>query len=194
MRKFTIILCLMLLALPLSRKVHAQDTPNAESPKTPEAVKPPAPPVHYYRFDFVIEELSSDGKPINSRRYSTSVNTEDRGTTSIRTGSTIPIYTGPAEKEGQSDQLDKYQYRIVGINIDVHDTREITNRLAINLTADITGSAQPDGSGTRAPITRQNRWQANVLIPIGKPSTVFTSDSIDSKGSMRVVVTATLIQ
>jgi hypothetical protein len=90
--------------------------------------------------------------------------------------------------------LDKYQYRTVGINIDVHDTREITNRLAINLTADITGSAQPDGSGTRAPITRQNRWQANVLIPIGKPSTVFTSDSIDGKGSMRVVVTATLIQ
>jgi hypothetical protein len=96
MRKFTIILCLMLLALPLSRKVHAQDTPNAESPKTPEAVKPPAPPVHYYRFDFVIEELSSDGKPINSRRYSTSVNTEDRGTTSIHDSD----LHGPGRKGG----------------------------------------------------------------------------------------------
>jgi len=196
MRKFTILFCQMLLALPLSLKVYAQDTPNTQSSKAPDAVKPATSPVHYYRLDFVIEELGSDGKPINSRSYSTSVSTEDRGgtTSSIRTGSTIPIYTGPAEKEGQLDQMDKYQYRPVGINIDVHDTREITNRLAVNLTAEITRVAQPNDSGPRAPITHENRWQANVLIPIGKPSTVFASDSLDSKGSMRVVVTATLIQ
>jgi hypothetical protein len=33
-----------------------------------------------------------------------------------------------------------------------------------------------------------------VLIPIGKPSVVFTSDSLDNKGSMQLVVTATPLQ
>jgi hypothetical protein len=190
MRKFTILFCLMLLALSLSRKMHAQDTANVQSSKTPDAVKPAAP-VHYYRLDFVIEELGSDGKAVNSRNYSTSVSTEDRSAMSLRTGARIPVYTGPPVKDGQVDQ---YNYENVGINIDVSHPRELENRLAINLTADITGAAQPNDSGPRSPIIHQNRWQANVLIPIGKASTVFTSDSIDSKGSMRVVVTATPIQ
>jgi hypothetical protein len=41
------------------------------------------------------------------------------------------------------------------------------------------------------PTIRQNRWQAVVLIPIGQPTVVFTSDALDSKGSMQLVVTAT---
>lgn len=37
----------------------------------------------------------------------------------------------------------------------------------------------------------QNTWQSRVLVPIGKRTVVFTSDSLDSKGSTRVVVTVT---
>ena len=35
---------------------------------------------------------------------------------------------------------------------------------------------------------------AIVLIPIGKATVVFTSDSLDSKGSMQVVATVTPLQ
>jgi len=44
------------------------------------------------------------------------------------------------------------------------------------------------------PVVRQNKWQAAVLIPVGKPTVVFTSDALDSKGTMQLVVTATSLQ
>ena len=197
MRRFTILLCLMLLALPLSRKVYAQDAPGPESPKTRDAVKPATPPVHYYRLDFVIEELGGDGKPVNSRGYSTSVGTVDgslvdRNTTSIRTGSKIPIVTAMTENSGKEGQ--QFQYIDVGVNIDIRDTHEVGNKLALNLGTELTALAQSADPSTHQPIIRQNRWQAPVLIPIGKPSVAFTSDSLDNKGSTRVLVTATLVQ
>jgi hypothetical protein len=37
-------------------------------------------------------------------------------------------------------------------------------------------------------------WDAPVLIPIGKPTVVFSSDALESKGGMQLVVTATLLQ
>ncbi|MDE3062329.1 MAG: hypothetical protein KGJ51_04650, partial [Acidobacteriota bacterium] len=44
------------------------------------------------------------------------------------------------------------------------------------------------------PIIRQNRWRAPVLVPLGKPTVVFKSDSLDSKGSLQVTVTATPLE
>jgi hypothetical protein len=44
------------------------------------------------------------------------------------------------------------------------------------------------------PVIRQNKWQAGVLIPVGKATVVFASDSLDSKGGMQVVVTASPLQ
>jgi hypothetical protein len=41
---------------------------------------------------------------------------------------------------------------------------------------------------------RQNKWEAVVLIPIGKSTVVFSSDDLDNKGSMQMLVTATLLQ
>lgn len=83
----------------------------------------------------------------------------------------------------------------VGVNIDRWRTQEIGRQLSINLTADVSSIATPtDPSLHDPPVIRQNKWQGTVLIPIGKPTVVFTSDSLDSKGGMQVVVTATQIE
>jgi hypothetical protein len=40
-------------------------------------------------------------------------------------------------------------------------------------------------------VIRQNSWQASVLIPVGKPTVVFSSDALENKGGMQVSMTAT---
>ena len=88
----------------------------------------------------------------------------------------------------------QFQYTDVGINIDARDAHEIGRQLALNLTADVSSIAATTDQSLRQPIVRQNKWQAAVLIPVGKATVVFVSDALESKGSMQVVVTATPMQ
>ena len=193
MRKISILCCLLLLTLTVGRKTFAQDAANTQTPKAQDTAKSAAAPVHYYHLDFVIEELGTDGKPVKSRSYSTTVGTGPRNGMSIRAGSRIPIATGTMSADGKAENT-QFQYIDVGVNFDVEEVHEIGSQLAINLTADLTGPAQSDDPRIHQPIIRQNRWHAPVLIPIGKPSVAFKSDSVDNKGGTRVVVTATLLQ
>ena len=193
MRKLTILCCLLLLTLSTARRSFAQDTSNAQqAPKAQDTAKP-APPIHYYHLDFAIEELGSDGKPVNSRTYSTTVNTDIHSTMSIRIGSRIPISTGSTFNDGKTVST-QYQYEDVGVNIDVLDAHEVGRLLALNLSADLTSLGESTDPSIRQPVIRQNRWHAGVLIPVEKPTVVFTSDAIDNKGSTRLVVTATQLQ
>jgi hypothetical protein len=194
MRKITILCCLLLLALVVGQKTFAQNAGGA-SAKTEDSAKPAAPPIHYYQLQFVVEELGADGKPVNSRTYWTTVNTGDRNTMSIRSGSRVPVATSPVASNSVSALVNQqFTYVDVGVNIDSRDTHEVGNKLAINLTADLTGLAQLPDADTHLRVTRQNRWQATILIPVGKPTVAFASDSLDSKGSTRLMVTATLLQ
>ena len=200
MRKTTILCCLLLFISIFGHRALAQDaakTPGAA--KTPEAAKPPAAPAHYYHLDFVIQEVGADGKPVNSRSYSTTVSTDTRdraNSASIRTGSRIPIVTGAWSGASGSEKLQtQYQYLDVGVNIDVPNTEEVGRQLGLSLKAEVTslpGSQSPTGPGD--PVIHQNMWRATVLIPIGKPTVVFTSDALESKGGMQLVVTATPLQ
>jgi hypothetical protein len=43
------------------------------------------------------------------------------------------------------------------------------------------------------PVIRANRWSANVMVPITKPSIIFSSDNLQDKGKLQVELTATRI-
>lgn len=197
MRK-TAICCLLLLTLPFMGRVFAQDGPKTpEASAIPETAQTPASPVRYYHLDFAVRELGEDGKPVNSRSYFATVSTgRNTSSTNIRAGSKIPIATGAYMAGNQQPNL-QFQYQDVGVNIDIGPdrTEEIGSRLALFLTMEISSlasSAHLGGpNGVEQPVIRQNRWRGPVLIPIGKPTTVFSSEYTDSKGSMQVVVTAT---
>ncbi|MDR5726517.1 MAG: hypothetical protein RB191_03510 [Terriglobia bacterium] len=194
MRKIAFYLCLLFVVLSVGHKAFAQETSKApEDSKAQNTSKAQEPPVHYYHLSFLIQETGADGKPVNSRTYTTNVSTDPHdnfGT--IRTGARIPIIaTTTAGPQSGSE----YQYVDVGVNFDTRSTQEIGRLLSINLTAAVSSIASStDPSLHEPPVIRQNKWQARVLIPIGKPTVVFTSDSLDSKGGMQVVVTATQIE
>jgi len=182
--------CCILIGVPASEGILLAQESNAAQ----EQAKAPEPPAHFYHLEFVVQETGADGKPTNSRTYSGTVSTSrtDRGF-STRTGSRIPIATGAyGDKENKNTQ---FQYLDVGVSIDARDAREEGDKLALSLNAEISSLAGTQTiSGVNEPVVRQNRWQASVLVPIGKTTVVFTSDVLDSKGGMQVVVTATAVK
>lgn len=191
MRKLALYCCLLTIPLLLGHTVKAQDA--ARTAETPKAAEPP---VHYYHLDFLIVEVGTDGKPVNSRSYSTTVTTEPRSNSGIRTGSRIPIVTGGHADNSPEKRLEmQYQYLDVGVNIDVRNTREAGRDLAFDLKAEVSSlAATPSPSGAADPVIRQNYWQAGVLVPVGKSTVVFKSDALESKGGMEVSVTATPLE
>jgi len=198
MRKMIFLCYVMLLAAAFGASARAQD-----AAKAPETAKAPEPAAHYYHLEFVLQEVGTDGKPTNSRSYSTTVCTgrnEQFG--AIRTGNRVPIVTGGrpgSNNAGGKAELDfEYQYLDVGVNIDTREVHEIGRQLALNLKAEISSLADsmhsPNPELPNDPVIRQNSWQASVLIPVGKPTVVFSSDALDGKGGMQLVATASPLQ
>lgn len=179
MKKFATIFAITGMAL-LSVGALAQGNSGNEAAK---------PPVHFYKLNFTLEEVNEAGKITNTRSYVATIATASGGESQqIRTGSRIPIATGA---ENGSTQ---FQYVDVGVNFDVRRANEIGDKLSFFLASEISSIAsQTQIAGTGEPIIRQNRWDSMVLIPIGKPTTVFSADDLDSKGKMQVELTATRI-
>lgn len=192
MRKTALFCCLLACILLFGHRTFAQETAQTQN-----AAKPPELPVHYYHLEFVVQELSPDGKPVNSRAYLTTVTTNSRDASVIRANSRVPVATGsyPGTKDPEIVNT-QFQYQDVGVHIDVRNAHEIGRLLTLSLTAEISslGGTASLGANVREPIIRQNKWESWVLIPIGKPTVVFNSDDLDNKGSMQMVVTATLLQ
>lgn len=192
MRKIAIS-CFLLLMLPFAGRAFAQDEAKAHTESgTAEAAKTPEPPAHYYHLDFVVQEVGENGKPVNSRTYTCTVSTTHNERDSIRISSRVPIAIG-----AMSNGVPEFQFQDISVNFDVNAVREIGGKLAMSLGADVASmgpSAHLGGpNGIVQPVKHQNTWRTPVLIPIGKETVVFTSDDLDTKGGMQVVLTATLL-
>jgi len=187
MRKTTVFFCLLVLTLTFAQKATAQDSDTTAKPH--ESAKPPEAPTHFYRLDMVLEQLGPDAKVTNSRSYAITISTaHNDANAEIRTGARVPVNING----GTTPQ---YQYQDVGVSIDARNAHEAGGKLTLNLAADVSSVAAPKDPGVALPpVMNQNKWQGQVLIPIGKPTTVFSSDDVQSKGAMQLVVTATLLQ
>lgn len=182
MRKLAILCTLSIVVCFCGVKVSAQEA-TAQS----AALKAADAPVHFYHLEFLVQELGADGKPANSRLYTVDANTDRvNRNTSIRTGSRVPVSAGGSSQ---------FQYIDLGVNIDVRNAHEVEGKLALEVNAEVSSLATPASAGvSSAPVIRSNRWQSPILIPLNKPTVVFTSDSLDSKGNMQIQVTAKPVQ
>jgi hypothetical protein len=197
MRKIAISFFL-LLVVPFAGQAYAQDEHETQAATSvQESAKQPEQPVHYYHLDLVVQELGENGKPVNSRTYSCTVSTAHNERDSVRIGSRVPIATGSVPI-GNGQVNTQFQYQDVGVNFDVSEVHEVGGKLAMSLGAELNslGPATQIGgtNGPVEPVKNENKWHTPVLIPIGKSTLVFTSDDMDSKGGMQLVVTATLLE
>lgn len=172
---------LILLSYPLfAAPATPQDAKSAEA-----LASAPKTDAHYYHLEFVLKELGDDGRVVNSRSYHIDVQTEGRGS-SVRAGTKIPVRTND---KGEFNYID------LGVNIDCNNARETSQGLALQISTEISSLANPSGGAEASTsVVRQNRWSSMALVPIGKPTVVFSSDNLENKGKMQVEVTATPIR
>lgn len=191
MRKTIFVSSLFFFAFVFASRICAQ-----EQPKASEVSRAAQAAAHFYHLEFVVQELGTDSKPTNSRTYTTTLSTEAHGPVSIRTQSRVPIVTGATTTSDKPNAPvnTQFQYVDVGVNLDASNAHEVGRQLSFDISADISSVAEARDAKLLAPVIRQNRWQAVVLIPTGKSTVLFTSDALDSKGSMQLVVTATAMQ
>ena len=192
MRKYIVLPLVLFLGLSFAASAVA-DPPGQPIPSADEHRKDSLAlfvPDRYFRLDFVIREVGDDNKTINSRAYSVVVGSNDdhpnyAANTSIRTGSKVPVYTN-----GTNNFL---QYQDVGVNIDCRNAHLNQNSLSLNLSAEVSSIAETPGQGG-TPVVRQNKWDSAVTLPLNKPTVLFSSDNVSSKGRLQLELTATPIK
>lgn len=144
----------------------------------------------FYKLDFVIKEVEA-GKVVNSRNFSSMIAVGSYG--SIRTGGRTPVTTGTAS--GTNPLVNtQYSFFDTGVNIDFKDLREMTDRLALQVSVDVTSIPPTSETPNLPPTTRQNRWSSFVVVPLGKPTMVHASDDLASKRQLQVELTATAVK
>jgi hypothetical protein len=150
-----------------------------------------ATPSKYYKADFLVKEVDATGHVANTRSYSTVLVTDNSGSPKqVRSGDKFPIQTSGDEKGDV-----KYQYIDLGVNIDCRFVHELDQKLALSVTAEV--SSVPTGTDPKSslgPLIRQFKWNADVLIAPGTPTTIFSSDDVSSKSKIQVELTVTAIR
>ena len=138
----------------------------------------------FYHLDFVVKEVE-DGKVTNSRAYSMIASPQQRG--QIRVGSRLPVPTAGTA------QASSFTYLDVGVSIDCSALRELQNQLAFRVSADVSSAVKNEQTAL-PPVIRQNKWDSRVIIPMKKPTLLFSSDDPVTKGKIQLEVTATPIE
>lgn len=168
---------------------------TVQAQSAPESTPPP--PQHFYRLHFAVEELDAEGKVTNARTYDETVVTGPGPDQQIKTGSRIPIATGSYASSGSPANLTntQFQYIDLGIALDARGVHDNGDKLTLRLKAEITSIArQTEIAGVGQPVIRENTWDSTLTVPIGKPTVVYSSDDLDSKGRTQIEVTATRVE
>jgi hypothetical protein len=84
-------------------------------------------------------------------------------------------------------------YVDVGVNIDCRALKEIQNQLALAVTSEIS-SAAAESASSGPPLIRNARWNSDVIVQIGKPTVIFSSDDPTTKRQLQLELTATPIK
>ncbi len=172
LKRLALFVTLVLLGTVTTTAVAQQN----ESPQPPTETAKRVPTVHYYRLDFVVRE-SDQGKVLSQRSYSLGVAAagvaEGRDWWSLRAGTKVPAGSN---------------YVDVGFNLDVRP-EDAGGALQLRLKADLS-SLSPDVSNVNMPPIRQMRVEEAVLVPINKPTIVFSSEDPSSKHQFQIEVTA----
>lgn len=146
---------------------------------------------HYYRLEFRVLDVSAEGKVQDTRSYSIVAASGPKSdvTSSIRSGDRVPVTT--TSTSGGSNV--EYQYIDVGTNIDTDHIESMDQALRLRVTANISVIAMDAhvlNATPHEPIIRQAKWQSPVIVPIGKPTIIFSSDNNVDKGKIELELTA----
>jgi hypothetical protein len=182
LRRITAILSAILLA-PALLCAQNRDTPDTSAPQ--------AGP--YLKLVYRTLQIGADGKVASSHSYSTIVvaNNGHASPSKIRSNDKVPIST--ASSSGNIE----YQYQEVGTNIDTSGAKLYGSQLTVNLSVALTEVAKNDVATDKtipAPVFRALSWQSDVMVTVGRPTIIFTSDNVSDTGKTELELTAAEIK
>lgn len=166
---------------PTTIRARAQDSAKAAA----EAGEPG----HSYRLDFTINEIE-DGKKINSRQYTMSLNSSDQS--QLKIGTRVPVEVKQSE----------IQYLDVGTTIwcrlrdrTSRDASWLQNDVMLNVRSELSNFAIPDQQGqSMRPAIRQMNIESNVIATAGKPIAIGAVDDPNSKRQFQLEVMVTKLK
>ncbi len=151
-------------------------------PAVAQSEAPTTQSSEFYRLDFAIKEMEG-GKVIKTRNYEAMIASSYQAS-SIRSGAKVPV----VDAKGTT-------YIDVGVNVDVHDIKVTKEGLELSILAEASGTVDTGTGGlTKQPIIYQTKWNSRVELPLGKATTLFSSDDPASKHQLQLEVTATKVR
>ena len=138
----------------------------------------------YFRLTFRVIQISPDGKVADNRAYTISTGEQQHNGSSIRTGDKVPMTVKPGE----------VQYLDVGTNIDVNFVRVENSTVQIYVMAHLSTSSTVPPATTGLPVIRETSWSGPVMVSLGKPAIIFSSDNNSDKGKIELELTATSME
>lgn len=151
-----------------------------------------AKPAETYKLTLVVTEVVK-GKVEGRRSYSSLLFSAPHMNGRIRAGSRVPISTG-AGNDAQ------FQYIDVGSNFDFRTLEQPAaghnaQQLYINVSAEVSSYVDPPPTSTiHQPIIRQEKWDSDFAVDIGKPTLLFSSDDPTVDQTTQVELTVTRIR
>lgn len=174
------VIATLMLATTVMPATGQDSTPSKHASEASE-------PGHSYRLDFTISEIE-EGKKINSRQYSMSLNAGDQN--EIKIGTRVPVEV----KQGEIQYLD------VGTSIwcrlrDRADVSWLSNDVMLNVRSDLSNFAIPDQQGaSMRPAIRQVKIDSSVIATVGKQTAVGSADDPNSKRQFQLDVMVTKLK
>ena len=164
----------------------AQDESKKEVPAQSGKFEPVQP----YRLDFAFNEVS-DGKVLNTRRYSMNLTASESN--EIKIGTRVPV--AAASSTNTSAQV-QYQYLDVGTSIWAQ-LREHGEELLLVVRSDVSNldtSNESEHTSVSLPIVRQIKISGSTLLVVGKPILIGSMDDPNSKRQFQLEVTVTKLK
>ncbi len=131
----------------------------------------------FYRFDFAVKEIDG-GKNVSVRNYSAIANLSVK----IRSGDKIAVSAYSGGKQ-------EVTYLDVGTNIDCKIFGERGAEVMMSVATEISTS-----NGANLPVISQTKWESTVMVPLKKPTVIYSSESTTKKVTTQLEVTATPLQ
>lgn len=162
-----------------------QATPQDSS--TPKRASDGPEPGHSYHLDFTVSELE-DGKKINTRQYSMSLNSGDQN--EIKIGTRVPV-------EVKQNEI---QYLDVGTSIwcrvrDRSDVAWLSNDVMLQVRSEWSNFAIPgQQSQSMRPDIRQVKIDSSAIATVGKQMVVGSADDPNSKRQFQLEVMVTRLK
>ena len=140
-----------------------------------------SPDKRFYRLDFTIKQIE-DGRVVNSRNYSVMLAGQQK--TFVRSGTRVPF-----KHDANPDYIN------VGLNIDCGNAVEVNGQLSLHIKAELSSVVGSlENNATSLPALRHNEWESDVVFPMRKATTIFSSDDLASKQNVQLEVLATPIR